>query len=144
MILLDVNILLYAVDAGSVHHAVLKPWLTQLLNQPSGAALCWPVVSGFIRIATNPKALQSPMTTEEACEKIDEWLALPGTRLIQSSNQQWRIFSGLLKQTNAKGNLVSDAHLAALALDHNIVLASCDTDFAKFPGLRWINPLTQL
>ena len=90
MILLDVNILLYAVDAGSVHHAVLKPWLTQLLNQ------------------------------------------------------QWRIFSGLLKQTNAKGNLVSDAHLAALALDHNIVLASCDTDFSKFPGLRWINPLTQL
>jgi hypothetical protein len=81
------------------------------------------------------------MTTEEACEKIDEWLALPGTRLIQASSQQWRIFSGLLKQTNAKGNLVSDARIAALALDHNIEPASCDTDFSKFPGLRWINPL---
>ncbi|MDB6004905.1 MAG: putative nucleic acid-binding protein contains domain [Prosthecobacter sp.] len=77
MILVDINVLLYAVDAGSSRHALVKPWLTNLLNQPDGIALCWPVISGFIRIGTNPKALQSPMSTEEACGKIDEWLALP-------------------------------------------------------------------
>ncbi|MCF7784933.1 MAG: type II toxin-antitoxin system VapC family toxin [Prosthecobacter sp.] len=138
---MDINVLLYAVDAGSSHHAIVKPWLTKLFNQPDGVALCWPVISGFIRIGTNAKVLQSPMTIEEACDKIHEWLALPGTRLINSSSHHWRLFSGLLKQTRATGNLVSDSHLAALAIEHGLELASCDTDFAKFPGLRWINPL---
>jgi uncharacterized protein len=141
MILVDVNVWLYAVDSASTHHVIVKRWLTAALNGSGGVALCWPVISGFIRIVTNPKVLQHPMTTDEACGKVDEWLALAGTRLISGGPRPWENFSGFLKYTQARGNLVSDAHLAALAMEHDCALASCDTDFGKFPGLRWINPL---
>ncbi len=141
MILVDVNVLLYAEDSTSAHHRQMKGWWDSLLSGSEEIALCWPVLSGFMRITTNPRILLNPMTTEEACTKVNRWLAQPCVRLVTPTARHWNLFSELMKKVQATANLVPDAHLAALAIEHDCVLASCDTDFAKFPGLRWINPL---
>jgi len=141
MKLVDVNVLLYAEDASSAHHPRVKPWWDALLSGSEEVALCWPVISGFVRIATNPRILINPMTTDEACAKVDGWLAQPCVRLVAPTVGHWPLFTELMKKVQATANLVPDAHLAALAIEHGCELASCDTDFAKFPGLSWINPL---
>ena len=142
MILIDVNVLLYAEDSSSVHHNKVRIWWENLLSGSDSVALSWPVITGFIRIATNAKALSSPMSGTEACAKVDEWLAQPNVKIIETTPMHWAAFRQLVTQVGALGNLVTDAHLAALAIEHDCELASCDADFVKFRGLRWINPLT--
>lgn len=141
MTLVDVNILIYAEDTKSPHHAIVRPWWDALMNGPDTVALCWPVLNGFLRIATHPKLAANPLTPTNAVAKVSRWLAHSNVRIVHPSPSHWMEFEKLILATSATGNLLMDAHLAAPAIEHGCELASCDTDFAKFLGLRWINPL---
>ena len=141
MILVDANILLYAEDSLSVHHATARAWWDEQLSGVEPVGLCWPVLTAFVRIATNPRLHQRPLTLTEACDRVQSWLEQPCIRLLQATDQHWRFFQEMLHSGNATGNLVTDAHLAAVAREHSCELCSSDTDFARFPGLKWRNPL---
>jgi toxin-antitoxin system PIN domain toxin len=101
----------------------------------------WIVLLGFLRIATNPDIFPRPLTPDAATEKIAVWLSLSNTRLVQETDEHWSTLRALLSEAGTAGNLVTDAHLAALAISHGAELVSCDTDFAWFRGLRWHNPV---
>ena len=140
MILVDANLLLYAEDSLSEHHEIARAWWDEQLSGSDPVGLCWPVLNAFIRIATNARLHQRPLTLKEAIERVQSWFAQPCVRLIQPSDHHWTIFQQMLRSGNAVGNLVSDAHLAALAVEHNCVLYSSDADFSRFRGLKWKNP----
>ncbi|HEX3856645.1 MAG TPA: type II toxin-antitoxin system VapC family toxin [Verrucomicrobiae bacterium] len=141
MILVDANLLLYAVDNLSPYHVVADRWWTEQLSDIEPVCLCWPVINAFIRIGTNPRLHRRSMTLAEAIERVQSWLDQPCVRIIQPTENHWKIFQQMLRVGNATANLVSDAHLAALSVEHNCVLQSCDTDFARFRGLKWCNPI---
>ena len=141
MILVDANLLLYAEDSRSEPHEAARTWWDEQLSGSDSVALCWPVLTAFIRIGTNPRLHRRPLTLKEAVERVQSWLDQPCVRLIQTTDQHWSLFQQMLRAGNASGNLVSDAHLAALAVEHNCVLHSTDTDFARFRGLKWKNPI---
>ena len=141
MILLDANILLYAEDSLSEHHEAARIWWDEQLSGQAPVALCWPVLTAFVRIGTNPRLHQRPLTLKEAVLRVQSWLDQGCVRVIQTTDQHWHFFQQMLRAGQATGNLVSDAHLAALALEHNCVLHSTDTDFARFRGLKWKNPI---
>ena len=101
------------------------------------------MLTAFIRIGTNPRLHQRPLTLKEAIERVQSWLDQPCVRLLQPTDQHWPLFQQMLKSGNAVGNLVSDAHLAALAVEHNCVLHSTDADFSRFRGLKWRNPVSR-
>jgi toxin-antitoxin system PIN domain toxin len=141
MILVDTNLLLYAEDSLSQHHQTARAWWDEQLSGTAPVCLCWPVLNAFIRIGTNPRLHQRPLTLKESCDRVQSWFEQPCVRLIQPTDQHWTFFQQMLHSSNASGNLVADAHLAALAREHNCVLHSTDTDFARFPRLKWNNPL---
>lgn len=141
MILVDANLLLYAKDATCPQHERARLWWDATLSGDDEVGLCWPVLTAFLRIVTHRKIYQSPLTTAEAVAEVDRWLAHPTVRVLHPTDQHWPSFRNLLGTGQATGNLVSDAHLAALAIEYNATLASTDADFARFPGLRWLNPL---
>jgi toxin-antitoxin system PIN domain toxin len=141
VILVDTNLLLYAEDSLSEHHETARSWWDKQLSGSEPVALCWPVLTAFIRIGTNPRLHRRPLTLKEAIERVQSWLNQRCVRLIQTTDQHWPLFQQMLRAGNATANLVSDAHLAALALEHNCVLHSTDTDFARFRGLKWKNPI---
>lgn len=143
MILVDANLLLYAEDSLSEHHLAARAWWDAQLSGAAPVCLCWPVLTAFVRIGTNPRLHQRPLTLTEAGERVQSWLDQPCTRLIYPTQQHWTWFRQTLTTGNAVGNLVSDAHLAALAIEHNCVLCSTDADFARFPGLKWTNPIAE-
>jgi len=140
LILIDTNLLLYAEDSLSPHHVTAGAWLEEKLSGSSPVGLCWPVINGFIRISTNHRLHKHPLSILEAIEVAEGWLNQPCVSLLQPTDQHWRIFQMMLKTGAASGNLVSDAHLAALAIEHNATLWSSDLDFARFSGLKWKNP----
>jgi len=141
MILVDANLLLYAEDSLSVHHAAARAWWDDQLSGTEPAGLCWSVLTAFLRIATNPRLHQRPLTLDEACDRVQSWFGQPCVRLLHPTEHHWRFFQQMLRTGNATGNLVTDAHLAAVALEHNCELCSTDSDFARFPELKWCNPL---
>jgi toxin-antitoxin system PIN domain toxin len=141
VILVDTNLLLYAEDSLSEHHERACGWWDDRLSGADPVCFCWPVLKAFLRIGTNPRLHQRPLTLQEACDRVQSWLEQPCARLIQPTDQHWVLFQKMLKEGNAVGNLVSDAHLAALAVEHNCVLQSTDTDFARFRSLKWENPI---
>jgi len=141
VILVDANILLYAEDSLSDHHETARAWWDARLSGSVPVCLCWPVLSAFIRIATNTRLHQRPLTIKEAVNRVQSWMDQPCVRIIQPTEQHWHIFQRMLQDGNATANLVSDAHLAALAVEHNCELYSSDTDFARFSALNWRNPL---
>jgi hypothetical protein len=143
VILVDANILLYAEDSLSEHHVAARQWWDEQLSGSEPVALCWPALSAFIRIGTNARLQQRPLTLKEAVARVDSWLQQPCVRLIQPTEEHWPCFQQMLRAGNATGNLVSDAHLAALALEHNCVLHSTDGDFGRFRGLKWRNPVAE-
>jgi len=142
MILVDANLLLYAQDGLSEHHSLARTWWDEQLSGSSPVCLCWPVVKEFIRISTNARLHQRPLTLKEACERVQAWLDQPWVRIIAPTREHWFHFQAMLKGGNATGNLVSDAHLAALAIEHNCTLYSADSDFSRFPKLKWKNPFS--
>lgn len=141
MIMADANLLLYAEDSLSEHHEAARRWWDEQLSGGEPVCLCWPVLQAFVRIGTNPRLHQRPLTLREVCERVQSWFDQPCVRLIEPTDQHWVLFQRMLREGNAVGNLVSDAHLAALAVEHNCVLCSTDTDFARFRRLKWQNPI---
>ncbi len=142
MILVDANILLYAEDSLSAHHESARTWWDAQLSCAAPVCMCWPVLTAFIRIVTNARLHQRPLTLREAVDRVQSWLDQPCVCVIQPAEQHWEILQRMLHEGNATGNLVSDAHLAALAVEHNCELCSTDADFARFPGLNWRNPVS--
>jgi len=142
MILVDANILLYAEDSASEHHEAARTWWDGQLSGSEAVGLCWPVLNAFIRIGTNARLHRRPLTLKEAAERVQSWFNQPCVGIVQPTDQHWIIFQKMLHSGNASGNLVSDAHLAALAAEHNCALYSTDADFSRFRGLKWKNPIT--
>ena len=141
MILVDANILLYAEDQLSSQHEIAREWWDAQLSGASPVCLCWSVLCAFIRIVTNPRVFERPLTMNQAIARVQSWLDQPCTRLIYPTERHWTVLQPLLIDGQALGNLVSDAHLAALAVQHGCELMSTDGDFARFPKVKWINPL---
>jgi len=140
--LIDLNILLYAVNENAAHHEAVRSWWEEAINADEPLGLPWVVLLGFLRLATNPDVFPRPLDPATAMGKIDAWLNLENTRLLCEKDGHWDILRSLLSEAGTAANLVTDAHLAALAISHGAVLVSCDNDFARFRGLRWENPLT--
>jgi toxin-antitoxin system PIN domain toxin len=140
--LVDANILLYAEDARCPLHTRAREWWDVQLSGATPVCLCWPVVLAFLRISTSARVFEHPLSAAVAAERVTSWLGQPCLRIIVPSSRHWHILADLLAAGQAVGNLVSDAHLAALAIEHNCMLYSTDADFSRFPGLRWRNPLT--
>ena len=144
MTLLDANLLLYAVNTDAPEHAKAKRWVEDSFAGTRGpVGLTWLTLVAFVRIGTNAKALTTPFSLDEALEQITEWLSLPDVQVIGPGLDHLKHFDAACRASGAKGNLVTGAHLAAIALELDCELASCDADFAQFPGLRWINPIAQ-
>lgn len=141
MILLDANLLLYAYNSSSEHHAAARRWLEEVFSRPQPVRLAWASVLAFLRISTNPRAFPYPLSPEEACETVASWLERPMVACLDPGERHWAILSQLLTTTQARGPLVPDAHLAALAIEHGATLCTTDQDFTRFPDLRLFNPL---
>lgn len=141
MILVDTNILIYAEDKLSLLHEQARQWWDTQLSGESPVCLCWPILSAFIRITTNRQIFTHPLTMKQAITRVQSWMDQPCVRLIQPTENHWRIFKTMLIEGQASANLVVDAHLAALAVEHGCTLYSTDLDFSRFPNLKWKNPL---
>ena len=141
MILVDANLLLYAENRQSPHHAAARKWWVAQLSGFSPVCLCWSVLSAFLRISTNSRAYPRPLTLEEAIERVQSWLDQPCVRIVHPTQRHWDVFRDMLTAGKATANLVADAHLAALAIEYGCELNSTDADFSRFPQLAWRNPL---
>lgn len=141
MILVDLNLLIYSVNADSPHHEKSRAWWEKKLGQSSPVYLAWITIIGFIRLTTQPRILPSPLSAVQSQEIVDLWLRHPSNRLSEPRERHWPILKNLLTISGTSGRGVTDAHLAALAVEHDLELCSSDQDFARYPGLRWTNPL---
>lgn len=137
----DLNLLIYAVDRSSHAHPPAVRWWNGLLSGTETVALSWAVLLGFLRLTTSPRIMHAPLMADEALDYIERWLALPVTTVIDPTPRHASVLRDLLSPIGTAGNLVSDAHLAALAIEHGAELCSADHDFGRFPGLRWVNPI---
>jgi toxin-antitoxin system PIN domain toxin len=138
----DVNIFLYAADEASPRHHQALAWVNETLAGSETVALAWATVLGFIRISTNPAAFSDALAPETALNLVDSWLAQPSVTIVQPTERHAAVLREMLTPLGTAGNLTSDAHLAALAIEHGATLCSCDNDFSRFPGVRWEDPLT--
>ena len=139
--LIDANLLLYAVDRTSPFHKQAARWLTEQLNGPRRVGLPWESLVAFLRISTHPRAATNPLHPEQAVRQVKEWLTPDVVWTPTPGLEHGTLLLALIERHQLRGNLVSDAHLAALALEHGLTLFSTDTDFARFPELSWRNPL---
>ena len=141
MILVDANILLYAHDSLSSHHQAAERWLEASLSKPEPLGIAWVTILAFLRISTSLRVQLHPLSVSEAIAIVSEWIEHPMVTVLSPGERHWEILRGLLVEGQAAGPLATDAHLAALALEHGATLATVDRDFARFPGLRLLNPL---
>lgn len=141
MIVLDANILLYAYDTESRHHIAAESWMERTLSSGELIGLPWQTITAFLRISTNPRAMNRRLLPEEAVEAVDEWLELPNIRILAPTEDHWQVLRRLVREGQASGPLITDAELAAITTEYGGVLQTTDRDFARFPGLRWTNPL---
>jgi uncharacterized protein len=141
VILLDANILIYAVNQDAAFHQESKAWLESTFSGSDTVAFSWNVLLAFLRLTTRPGVFQRPLTLETAFEIVESWLDQPSATMLYPGPRHLRILRGLLLPIGTGGNLTSDAHLAALAIEHGAEICTADTDFARFPGLKWRNPL---
>lgn len=139
--LVDANILVYAHDEASPQHARAHGWLESALNGTERVGIPWPSVLAFLRLMTNPRVAASPLTIREAWAHVTSWFASPGAWVPHPTSRHAEVLGRLLVDLDLSSRLVTDAHLAALALEHGLVVCSADSDFARFPGVRWHNPV---
>lgn len=139
--LVDANILLYAVDADNAAHEPAKRWLESALNGPRRVALPWQSLTGFIRIATNPRAVPNPLPPADAWEIVEAWLDARNSWVPQPGPGHREILGRLIRDLRLSANLVPDAALAALCIEHGLTVVSADSDFARFTEVSWINPV---
>ncbi len=141
MIVIDVNLLLYAYTPNSPSHKKAVAWLEATLSKDESVGLPWQVISAFIRIVANRNVPGFSRPVEEAILAVEEWLLQPNVRVLTPGDGHWPIFRRMIVEGQATGDLVSDAQIAAMTIEYGGVLYTADRDFARFPGLRWVNPL---
>ncbi len=141
MKVVDLNILLYAVNRDSAEHAAAKAWLERTLADSEPVAIPWVVLLGFLRLATSPRVFTRPLSPAVALDVVDGWLAAPAVVPLVPGDGHWAILRRLIVESGTAANLTTDAHLAALAIERGAELCSTDADFARFRELRWENPL---
>lgn len=141
MILPDVNLLLHAYNRESPRHAAARVWWEGLMNGSGQVGLAWVAILGFVRISTHRHILSHPLPVEAACALAASWLDQPQVSVVHPGDRHPEIVFGLLRALGTAGNLTTDAHLAALAIEHQAEIHSTDADFRRFSGLRWSNPL---
>lgn len=137
----DVNLFVYAYDASAPRHEPAKEWLEGALSGTETVALAWVALIGFIRLTTSRQRFGSPWSVEQALDVVDSWLAQPVATVIHPTSRHAAVLRDLLAPLGAGGNLTTDAHLAALAIEHGATLYSADNDFSRFAGLSWVDPL---
>jgi hypothetical protein len=141
MILLDANILVYAHITTFKEHAAAKAWLDSQLNGSTRVGIPWPSVLGFVRLVTNPRVFERPATMPDAWSQAQAWLTCDVCWVPLPTERHREVLAELLAVPGLRANHVPDAHLATIAIEHGLTLCSTDSDFARFPGLRWKNPL---
>ncbi len=140
--IVDANVLLYAVDRTARDHEPARSFLEQHLNGELRVGLPWQSLAAFLRIATHPRIMGSPLSAEAAAAHVGDWLAGPAAWLPDVTVATWTILRRLVETHGVTGNLVPDAQLAALAIQHGVPVVSADSDFARFPEVSWSNPFT--
>jgi toxin-antitoxin system PIN domain toxin len=141
VILIDANVLVYAHVTTFPQHDRARQWLDEQLTGPGRVGLPWPVLLAFLRLVTNARVFERPQPIAEAWLQVRDWLGCETAWIPQPGERHVEILGELLSVSGAQANLVPDAHLAAIAIEHGLTLCSSDSDFARFPGLRWMNPL---
>jgi toxin-antitoxin system PIN domain toxin len=141
VILPDANLLLYAYHPRAEQHEASRAWLEEVLSGPGLVRFPWLTLWAFLRISTNPRAFEAPLSTEEASAIVASWLARPNAGILEPGARYWEILRRLLKEGQVAGPLVSDAALAALAIEHGATLHTTDRDFSRFADLDWANPI---
>jgi len=139
--LVDANLLIYAVDSASPDNPAASEWLEATLNGDRRVGFPWQTIGAFLRITTHPRITTNPLSAEDAWGYVDQWLAADPTWIPPATLATAAVFADITRQTPVTANLVPDAQLAALAIEHGLVVYSADTDFGRFPDVRWINPL---
>jgi toxin-antitoxin system PIN domain toxin len=139
-VIVDANLLLYAVDTSAPDHGVVRPWLEDALNGRTRVGLPWPSLLAFVRIATHPRASRHPLEATAAWHTVETWLSAPAAWIPEPTTAHAEVLGDLIARYAVTGNLVPDAHLAALAIQHGVPVASADSDFARFREVRWFDP----
>jgi toxin-antitoxin system PIN domain toxin len=139
--IIDANILLYAVDSQSPFHKPARSWLEEVLNGPVRVGLPWVSLTAFLRIGTHPRATRHPLAPDEAWGQVSNWLAAEPAWIPEPTPAHAEVLRRLVVDGDLRGNLIPDAHLAALAIEHGVAVCSADSDFARFRQLEWINPV---
>lgn len=135
VVIVDANVLLYAVDSSSRHHEGAIAWLEQALAGAEAVGLSWVALLAFVRIGTSRSILERPMTPADALDQVEAWISAPAAVVVDPTPRHASLLRGLLGDTGTAGNLTSDAHLAALAIENGATVVSYDRDFARFPGI---------
>ncbi len=141
MKIVDINLLIYAINKDAPHHSKAKKWLEDSLSSDEPFGFAWIVILGFLRIVTNGRIMPTPLIPEVAIDSVNDWLLQPPSVTVAPSRNHWSIFKELLIPLGVAANLTSDAHLAALSIEHGARLYSTDNDFSRFQSLRWTNPI---
>lgn len=141
MIVPDVNLLVYAYNSGAPYHQTARPWLEQSLSGQEEVGFPWVVCLGFIRLMTHPAVLQKPMPAPKVLAIVKKWFTIPTVHALSPGPRHLVLMESLLKAAGTAASLTTDAHIAALCIEHQADLYSNDADMARFPGLRWTNPL---
>lgn len=141
MILVDANLLIYAVNRDLPQHKAARAWWEKVLSGAAPVGISWVSMLAFLRICTNRRVFARPLTPEDAVDYVDGWLAQPPVRLVAPGSAHWAVLRNLLLHMGTAGNLTTDSHIAALAIEHGYDIYSADGDFARFPGLKHVNPL---
>jgi toxin-antitoxin system PIN domain toxin len=141
MMLPDVNLLVYAVDETSPFHGRARRWWDDVLSSTATVGLCYPSVLGFVRLTTNRRMFDSPLSVVDALDLVQSWLDQSNAMLLAPTERHWPILCELLRSSAAGADLTTDAHIAAYAIEHVGTVYSNDRDFGRFEGLRWKNPL---
>lgn len=141
MILVDANLLLYAANSAAPEHDACRDWLDARLNGTAKVGLPWPALLAFARLASNASVFRSPLTPREAWAQVEDWLSASPAWTPLPGDRHAAIMREVLEAPGMTSRLVPDAHMAALAIEHGLTLCSTDGDFARFPGLKWQNPL---
>jgi uncharacterized protein len=141
VILVDANILIYAYDCGSSQHTKARAWVEKTFSGLESVGLSWQTVSAFLRVMTNTRLPGPRLSLEQAARLVDEWLGQPTVRVLSPGDEHWILLRRMIVEGQASGALINDAQLAALTVEYGGVLHTTDRDFARFPSLRWTNPL---
>ncbi len=141
MILVDANLLLYAYHTRAPEHARSRAWLEAALSGPERVGFAWLTLWAFLRIATNPRVFDRPLSVTEAESAVSSWLAQPAAIILEPEERHWEILRGLMRDGQTAGPLVMDAVVASIAIEHGATLYTTDRDFSRFIGLKWLNPL---